>query len=124
MEPPSEPADTSVSAQGSDDAGQPWNSGGDGHHKNLLERITNPISLLGRLKLENSYTPSYQGKPGSGNTFELQGLIPIPWAHSTDLGQAIRITLPVTQPRDNPTAFGDIQIFDLFTVETDSARQY
>ncbi len=103
----------------SQDNVQPWNSGGDAHHANLAERVTNPISLLGRFKLKEAYSPSYLGKAGSGNTFELQGLIPIPRSGSTEVGQLIRITAPLTRPVDGSTALGDVQIFDMFTMETD-----
>ena len=87
----------------------------------LAEKATNAISLLGRIKLQEIYSPTYQGgKTGRENTYEFQGLLPIPWPDSTEAGQLIRLTVPFTRPvGGNDTYLGDIQIFDLMTVNFD-----
>ena len=90
-------------------------------HANFAEKATNAISLLGRIKLQEIYSPTYQGgKSGRENTYEFQGLLPIPWPDSTESGQLIRLTVPFTRPvGGNATYLGDIQIFDLMTVNFD-----
>jgi len=90
-------------------------------HANLAEKATNAISLLGRIKLQEIYSPTYQGgKSGTENTYEFQGLLPIPWPGSTEAGQLIRLTVPFTRPvGGNATYMGDIQLFDLMTVNFD-----
>jgi hypothetical protein len=90
---------------------------GDRLHRNLAEMATDPISQLGRVKLENFYTPSYLGGPGTGNKFKIFGAIPIGKTQDLPVDQLLRVEIPVTWPRGLSTSVGDMQAFDLFSMD-------
>lgn len=91
----------------------------------LASQSNDPTAPLTTVQFRDIYIPDAKAKDGLLNTFEIQPVLPIGPFEWLPLVQLVKITMPLvntTPDPDRKTGLGDLQVFDLLTVEQSWGR--
>lgn len=93
-------------------------------HKKLAEQVNNPTSPLAQFQLRDVLSGRVPGYDGNANLFQLVPTLPVPSSEIFNFDQIIKITfqLPTSPNPGSETGFGDITLFDLFSIEESWGR--
>jgi hypothetical protein len=91
-----------------------------GEKRTLAEEFSDPLTTLPQIFVQDAFTPSNFGTEGRANRVIARAIVPrIPKLSLLPVVQLIRpsislVTVPTGRGRGTVTAFGDMQLFDLF----------
>ena len=87
-------------------------------HKKISEQVNNPTAPLTQIQLKDVLSSNVPGYDGSANLFQVVPIMPIPHNSIFGFDQLMKITfqIPSTPNPDGKTGFGDIDLFDLYTM--------
>jgi len=82
--------------------------------QNLVKQANAPISSILQLRLQDSFTPEFDGLRGQGNSVTVGVTMPLPKYRLLPLPQLSLLTVPaaITLPT-GPTGFGDVRFLDI-----------
>lgn len=94
------------------------------NHKKLAEQVNNPTSPLTQIQLRDVLSSNVPGYDGSANLFQIVPIMPIPHNSLFGFDQLMKITfqVPSTPDPNGETGFGDIDLFDLYTMNESWGR--
>jgi hypothetical protein len=109
------------------DAGQAGQSAPAALEESLTEKANDPTASLTQFQIKDGYTPSEYGTNAQPNSLLLRGILAVSPKGPLNLEQLIRPTLEIdTNARGRGaatrTAFGDIQLLDLFVMPWPNSR--
>jgi hypothetical protein len=86
--------------------------------KKLSQQVNNPTAPLTQIQLRDVLTSNVPGYNGSANLFQIVPVMPIPRNSLLGFDQLMKITfqVPSTPNPNGETGFGDIDLFDLYTM--------
>jgi hypothetical protein len=85
---------------------------------NLVKQANAPISSILQLRMQDTYTPKFEGVPGQGNVLTFGVTMPLPKYRLLPLPQLSLLTIPtaITSPLGS-TGFGDVRFLDIAVLD-------
>ncbi len=103
----------------------PAPGGGGDAARELANRVNDPTEPLTQIQFRDIIAPHVPGTNGAGNELQVQPIIPILSSRFLPFDQLMKVTLPIlvtTPSPESETGLGDLQVFDLVTINQSWGR--
>jgi hypothetical protein len=88
----------------------------------LVKQANAPIATIFQVRLQDAYTPKFDGADGTSNGFTVALTMPLPAYRLIPLPQLSVLTIPAAvTPPTGPTGFGDLRFLDIAILDVGHA---
>lgn len=85
---------------------------------NLVQQANAPIATVFQVRLQDGYTPQFNGVEGKANAFSMAVTMPLPEYRLLPFPQLSVLTIPAAIKLPNsPSGFGDIRFVDIVVID-------